>query len=155
MGFFDKFLKGRAMAGLCSNLPFKPKMIQTTRFLARPFQVPDKLKTMRDIARENLAASKPASFDDFVRLNGGLPKRVPLNFKVLATTGSKSAVTFQSEPGLTIPGLLWQPPGAPKGAVVLVSENGKIAAEKEFGIPALLASGYACLAIDTPRHGRA
>ena len=152
MGFFDEFLKGQG-----DGSPVPEPAIQTEdpsdhQFLALP-NVPAGLKTMRDIARENLAASKRGSFDDFVRLNGGLPKRAPLAFKVLTTTCSKSAVTFQSEPGLTIPGLLWQPQGTPKGAVVLVSENGKIAAEKEFDIPALVAAGYACLAIDARGTG--
>ena len=147
MGFFDKFLKSQG-----DGSPVPEPAIQTEdpsdrQFLALPNEA-DKFKTMRDIARENLADSHPASFDDFVRLNGGLPKRAPLSFKVLRTSGSKSAVTFQSEPRLTIPGLLWQPPGPPKGAVVLISEHGKIAAEKEFDIPALVAAGYVCLAMD-------
>jgi cephalosporin-C deacetylase-like acetyl esterase len=82
-----------------------------------------------------------------------MPKRASLNFKVISTEGRKSAVTFQSEPGLTIPGLLWLPEGTPKGAVVMVSEGGKIAAAKEFDVPALLAAGCACLAIDTRGTG--
>jgi hypothetical protein len=108
---------------------------------------------MRDIARENLATASPVSFAEVVRLNGGMPKRAALNFKILSAEGRKSAVTFQSEPGLTIPGLLWLPEGTPKGAVVLVSEGGKIAAAKEFNVPALLAAGYACLAIDARGTG--
>lgn len=108
---------------------------------------------MRDIARENLATASPVSFAEIVRLNGGMPKRASPNFKILSTEGPKSAVTFESEPGLTIPGLLWLPEGAPKGAVVLVSEGGKIAAAKEFDVPALLAAGCACLAIDARGTG--
>jgi dienelactone hydrolase len=152
MGFFDKFLKGKG-----DGSPVPEPVIQTEdpsdpQFLALP-KAPQGLKTMREIARDNLASSQSSSFEDLVRLNGGMPKRAPLVFKVLTTTGLKSAVTFQSEPGLTIPGLLWQPQGTPKGAVVLVSENGKIAAEKEFDIPALVAAGYACLAIDARGTG--
>jgi len=37
--------------------------------------------------------------------------------------------------------------------VVLVSESGKVAAEKEFEVPALVAAGYVCLAIDARGTG--
>ena len=82
-----------------------------------------------------------------------MPRRAPLNFKTVSTEGRKLAVTFESEPGLTVPGVVWLPDGAPKGAVVLVSEGGKIAAAKEFNVPALVAAGYACLAIDARGTG--
>ena len=54
---------------------------------------------------------------------------------------------------MTIPGLLWLPKGAPKAALVLVSEEGKIAAAKEFDIVSLTAAGCACLAIDARGTG--
>jgi dienelactone hydrolase len=147
MGFFDKFLKGQGDGSPVPEPDIQTENPSDRQFLALPHET-DQCKTMRDIARENLSDSHPASFEDLVRLNGGLPKRGPLSFKVVRSKGSKSAVTFQSEPGLTIPGLLWQPQGPPKGAVVLISEQGKIAAEKEFDIPSLVDAGYVCLAID-------
>jgi len=152
MGFFDKFLKGKGDGSPVPEPALKTEDPSDSQFLAQP-QVPKGSKTMRDIARENLAAASPVSFAEVVRLNGGIPKRVSLNFKVISTEGRKSAVTFQSEAGLTIPGLLWLPEGTPKGAVVLVSEGGKIAAAKEFDVPALLTAGCACLAIDTRGTG--
>jgi cephalosporin-C deacetylase-like acetyl esterase len=152
MGFFDKSLKGKGDGSPVPEPALKTEDPNDPQFLALP-QVPKGSKTMRDIARENLATAGPVSFADVVRLNGGVPKRASLDFKVISTDGRKSAVTFQSEPGLTIPGLLWLPEGTPKGAVVLVSEGGKIAAATEFDVPALLAAGYACLAIDARGTG--
>jgi len=152
MGFFDKFLRHKGDGSPVPEASFKTEDPDDKQFLAMP-EVPSNLKTMRDIARENLAAAQPGTFEDVVRLNGGLPKRAPLNFKILSTTEEKSAVTFQSEPGLTIPGLLWLPKGAPKAALVLVSEQGKVAASKEFDIPSLTAAGWACLAIDARGAG--
>ncbi len=152
MGFFDKHLKAKGDGSPVPEPALKTEDPADPQFLALP-HVPAGLKTMRDIARENLAMASPVSFADVVRLNGGMPKRAPLNFKVLSTEGPKSAVTFESEPGLTIPGLLWLPEGPSKGAVVLVSEGGKIAAKKEFNVPALVSAGYACLAIDARGTG--
>jgi dienelactone hydrolase len=152
MGFFDKFLKGQGDGSPVPEPALKTEDPTDPQFLALP-QVPGGCKTMRDIARETLAAAKPVSFAEIVHLNGGMPKRAALNFKVISNEGHKSAVTFQSEPGLTIPGLLWLPEGTPKGAVVLVSEGGKIAAAKGFDVPALLAAGYACLAVDARGTG--
>jgi len=152
MGFFDKFLKGQGDGSPTPEPALKTEPPNDPQFLALP-EVPPGLKTMRDIARENLAAARPGSFDDFFRLNGGIPPRAPLNFKVLYTEGRKSAVTFQSEAGLTIPGLLWLPKARPKGAVVLVSESGKLAADKEFSLPSLVEAGFACLAIDARGTG--
>jgi dienelactone hydrolase len=152
MGFFDKFLKGKGDGSPVSEPVLKTEDPADPEFLALP-HVPAGLKTMRDIARENLAMASPVSFAEIVRLNGGMPKRAAPNFKILSTEGPKSAVTFESESGLTIPGLLWLPEGAPKGAVVLVSEGGKIAAAKEINGPALVSAGYACLAIDARGTG--
>jgi cephalosporin-C deacetylase-like acetyl esterase len=152
MGFFDKFLRHKGDGSPAPEPALKTEDPDDRQFLALP-EVPAGLKTMRDIARENLAAAKPATFEDVVRLNGGLPKRAPLDFKILSSAEGKSAVTFQSEAGLTIPGLLWLPKGAPKAALVLVSEQGKAAAAKEFDIPLLTAAGYDCLAIDARGTG--
>jgi dienelactone hydrolase len=147
MGFFDRFLKG---IGDGSPVPEPMHGVEDPadpKFLAMP-NLPASLKTMRDIARESLAAAKGGSVEDLVRLNGGVPVRGPLNLKVLQTAGRKSLVTFQSEAGLTIPGVLWRPEGTPIAAVVLLSDRGKVAAEKEFDVQALLQAGIVCLAID-------
>src|SRR5262249_7171643 len=62
-------------------------------------------------------------------------------------------VTFESEKGLTIPGLLWLPAKAPRGGVVLVHEDGKTAAEKRLQVAKLVDGGFACLAIDPRGFG--
>ena len=152
IGFFDKFLKGKGDGSPVPEPALKTEDPLDLQFLALP-QVPAGLMTMRDIARENLKSSRSGSFADVVRLNGGMPARAPLDFKVVYTEGSKAAITFQSEAGLTIPGLLWRPQGTPKGAVVLVSEQGKIAAQRDYDVPALVAAGYVCLAIDARGTG--
>jgi cephalosporin-C deacetylase-like acetyl esterase len=147
MGFFNKFLKGVGDGSPVPESEIKTEDPTDPQFLALS-PVPNNIKTMRDIARENLAHVADASFADVVALNGGLPKRAPLSLKLLPSIGDHQAVTFQSEAGLTIPGLLWKPKGTPKAGVVLVSENGKIAAEKEFDVLSLVKAGYAVLAID-------
>ena len=152
MGFFDHWLKGKGDGSPVPEPDIKTEDPMDKQFLAMPV-VPPGLKTMRDIAKENLGAAKSGDWKAVVKLNGGIPATAPLNFRVVPEEGGKSAVTFQSEKGLTIPGLLWLPQGTPKAAVVLVSENGKIGAEKEFDIPSLVSAGYACLAIDARGTG--
>jgi dienelactone hydrolase len=152
MGFFDRWLKGQGDGSPVPEPDIKTEDPNDRQFLAMP-DVPAGLKTMRDIAKESLAATGSATWEDVVRLNGGLPARVPLDFTVVSKEGDKEAVTFQSEKGLTVPGLLWLPAGKPKGGVVLIAEDGKIAAEKQFDVPALVAAGYACLAIDARGTG--
>ena len=152
MGFFDKFLKDKGDGSPVPEPALKTEDPADPQFLALA-QVAPGLKTMRDIARENLTKASPVSFAEVVRLNGGMPKRATVNFKVVAKEGAKSVVTFESEPGLTVPGILWLPEGPPKGAAVLVSEGGKMAAAKEYNVPALVSAGYACLAIDVRGTG--
>src|SRR5208282_2271211 len=90
MGFFDKFLRDKGDGSPVPEVALKTEDPDDRQFLALP-EVPAGLKTMRDIARQNLAAAQPATFEDLVRLNGGLPKRAPLDFKILSSAGGKSA----------------------------------------------------------------
>jgi hypothetical protein len=110
--------------------------------------VPEGARTMRDIASENLAAMPTREFSEVVALNGGWPKREPLNLRFLGKHGGCQQVVFDSEKGLTIPGLLWKPIGQIRGGVVLATEHGKHAAMAEFGVDALLKAGLTVLAID-------
>jgi len=139
------------------------------------------LTTMRELAVAKLAAAtkSPRTLDAeaFVAANGGLPAgsarnvvardasgrvvalpKTPGEVAKLAGEVAKLAeqelfVTFESEPGLTIPGLLWLPSGAPRGAVVLLSDAGKAGAKLQFGIDKLVLGGFACLAIDARGFG--
>jgi hypothetical protein len=152
IGFFDLHLRGKGDGSPAPEAALKTEDPNDPQFLCLS-AVPPGLKTMRDIARENLAANRSAAWEDVVALNGGMPGRAPLDFQILSTEGAKSTVTFQSEPGLTIPALLSLPKGTIKGALVLVSERGKSAAAGEFDIPSLVEAGVACLAIDARGTG--
>jgi hypothetical protein len=152
MGFFDLHLCGKGDGSPVPEPAFKTEDPMDPQFLCLS-DVPKGLRTMRDVARETLAAASASTFEDVVRLNGGMPARAPLDFQVLSTENDKSDVTFQSESGLTIPGLLWLPKGTAKAALVLVSEHGKIAAAQEFDVPSLVNAGVACLAIDARGTG--
>ncbi|MFI5387003.1 MAG: prolyl oligopeptidase family serine peptidase, partial [Fimbriimonadales bacterium] len=163
MGFFDKYLLGKGDGSAVPEPDIKTEDPADPQFLAMP-KLPARLKTMQDLAREALVAAyappRPVAsgsgdpWSVFASLNGGLPKRTLLNWTELPSTQpGKSYVTFQSEVGLTIPGILWRPAGTPKGGVVLVSDNGKAAATQEFKIDEWLKKGDVCLAIDARGFG--
>lgn len=109
---------------------------------------------MREIARANVARAGSATWDEVVALNGGLPERVPLEARRFPLGAGERAqgFCFVSEKGLTIPGLLYEPTTS-RGAVVLVSEHGKDAAQREFPIDELVDAGFTCLAIDVRGFG--
>lgn len=152
IGFFNKHLLGLGDGSPVPDQEFETRDPEDPVFQCDP--EPDHLRlTMREVAFGNLLRALPRKLDDVIALNGGVPDRAPLDFKILAEAESRMQVTFASEPGLTIPGLLWLPEGEPKGGVVFISENGKVTAEAEFGIPELVAKGFACLAIDVRGFG--
>jgi hypothetical protein len=109
---------------------------------------------MRDVARANVERAGNASWAEVVALNGGLPERVALDAQeaFLGPDEHGERLTFVSEKGLTIPGLLYEPHKLRAG-LVLVSEHGKLAARDEFPIDALVADGFTCLAIDVRGFG--
>ncbi|MCK6448714.1 MAG: acetylxylan esterase [Planctomycetes bacterium] len=153
LGFFDLHLKG---VGDGSPVPEAPAETAEPEDPALVCLVdpPAEQTTMRDVARANAARAGDVSFEDVVALNGGLPERTPVELHFLPPIPGESgrAVTFESEPGLTIPGIYWGPE-QPKVAIVLVSEHGKHAAREEFGVDELVAAGYGCLAIDVRGFG--
>lgn len=153
LGFFDLYLKGQ---GDGSPVPEAPAQTEEPEDPALVCLVdpPAKQTTMRDVARANAARAGNATWGEVVALNGGLPERTPVELLFLPPIPGESglAVTFESEPGLTIPGIYWGPE-RPKVALVLVSEHGKHAAREEFEVDRLVAAGYACLAIDVRGFG--
>ncbi|MBI5434353.1 MAG: acetylxylan esterase [Planctomycetes bacterium] len=153
LGFFDLYLKGK---GDGSPVPEETAKTEEPEDPALVCLVdpPAKQTTMRDVARGVAARAGEVSWEDVVALNGGLPERAPIELRFLAPIPGESgrAVTFESEPGLTIPGIYWGPE-QPKAAFVLVSEHGKNAARAEFDVERLVADGYACLAIDVRGFG--
>jgi cephalosporin-C deacetylase-like acetyl esterase len=153
IGFFDLYLKQKGDGAPVAELPMKTEPPEAAEmFCIGPQEL--KQTTMRDLARANVARAGDASWKEVVALNGGLPERVPLDAKKrsLGPDESAQAFTFVSEKGLTIPGLLYEPKSL-RGAIVLVSEHGKNAARSEFPIDALVADGFACLAIDVRGFG--
>jgi dienelactone hydrolase len=150
IGFFDKHLRelGDGSPVPEPKITLEPSDSKDLVCLPDP---PAGLKTMRDIAAERLSRAMPRSFAEVVALNGGMPAASPLNARVLAESASdphKRFVAFDSEPGLTVPGVLLLPAGTPRSAVILISEKGKAAAPREFNADALLSAGVACLSID-------
>ena len=153
IGFFDLYLKHKGDGAPVAELPMQLEPPEAPELFCLGPQE-RKQTSMRDIARANVARATNKSWSEVVALNGGLPKRVPLDFKLLPLTSVESgqAVTFVSEKGLTIPGLIYEPRNL-RGALVLISERGKIAAKDEFPVDALVADGFTCLLIDVRGFG--
>ncbi|MEW6742343.1 MAG: prolyl oligopeptidase family serine peptidase [Planctomycetota bacterium] len=158
LGFFDRHLRGLGDGSPVSEPEILPEPAGAPELFCLP-DPPEGLATMRDIARAKLAAARPRSFADVVALNGGLPAEVPLNFRAVGPEGGigrlpfESYVAFESEAGLTIPGILIRPLREARAAVVLVAEQGKLAALREFPAQSLVEAGFACLAIDVRGFG--
>ncbi|MCC6408774.1 MAG: acetylxylan esterase [Planctomycetes bacterium] len=153
LGFFDLYLMGRGDGSPVPEAPAKTEEPEDPALVCL-VDPPAKQTTMRDVARANAARAGDVSFEDVVALNGGLPERTPVELRFLAPIPGESgrAVTFESEPGLTIPGIYWGPEH-PKRAIVLVSERGKSAARREFDVDRLVDAETACLAIDVRGFG--
>lgn len=147
MGFFDKHLQGIGDGSPVPEPPIVCEEPSNPQFLALP-EVPAGAATLRDIARENLRQSPKVDFAQVIALNGGLPICEELNFRVVGRHGECTQVAFSPEKGITIPGLLWEPPSPVLGGAVLATEKGKNAAFVEFGVGALLEAGFAALAVD-------
>jgi cephalosporin-C deacetylase-like acetyl esterase len=154
LGFFDLHLRG---VGDGSPVP-EPEIETapaTSKELLCLAEAPASATTMRDVARGSLAEAKARTWEEVVALNGGLPERTPLQVSsvVNRTDVGPVRVTFESEPGLTIPGILRSPDGHARAALVLVSEKGKSGAIEDFPVEALLAAGFATLSIDVRGFG--
>lgn len=153
IGFFDLYLKGKGDGAPVAERPMKTEDPESPELFCIGPQVAQQT-TMRDIARANVARAGKATWAEIVALNGGLPERVPLDVQQLPPDPDEHCIplSFVSEKGLRIPGLLYEPHQL-RGALVLVSEHGKNAARREFPIDALTAAGFACLAIDVRGFG--
>ncbi len=153
LGFFDLYLKGKGNGAPVPELPMKTEPPESPEMFCIGPQVQTQT-TMREIARANVARAGKATWAQIVALNGGLPERVPFDEQELPADPDEHCrlLTFVSEKGLRIPGLLYEPHEL-RGALVLLSEHGKNAARAEFPIDALTAAGFACLAIDVRGFG--
>lgn len=150
IGFFDLYLRGKGDGSPVPEPKLSPEPQDSRELVCLP-DPPAGLVTMRDVALERLSQARPVSFEDVAALNGGVPSAGPLRARVLgeaAPNPRKRRVVFDSEPGLSIPGIFFRPEGEVRGAVVLISEGGKTAAIREFGVDDLASSGIACFCID-------
>jgi dienelactone hydrolase len=154
LGFFDKYLRG-----VGTGAPVPEPAFATERPDAPEMYVlvdpPAKTRTMREIAAAMFGPSGPGrgireggTFEDYVRLNGGLPAPGPAEVHEAGEFEGRRRVTFVSEPGLTLPAVIWPARGEAKAVVLLVSDRGKAAARDEFRIAALQRAGLTCVALD-------
>ncbi|HSQ79093.1 MAG TPA: prolyl oligopeptidase family serine peptidase, partial [Candidatus Bathyarchaeia archaeon] len=150
MGFFDKYLKGLGTGAPVPEPAFTTEKPDAPEMYVLP-DPPAKTLTMRGIAeamfkdREGGAAG---SFEDFVRLNGGLPVPVPFDAKIVGHSDFRRCATFSSEPGLVIPAVILPMMGPSKAVVFLVSDLGKGQAAEEFPIARLRQAGLGCITLD-------
>lgn len=151
VGFFDRWLRGVGDGSPVPEPALQPEP-EDSKELVAAREGQHSTTTMRQLAIDALSPPfRPtATWEQVVAINGGKPARAPFDLKVLVEgAGDRpSIVTFTSEPGLSIPALIYEPAGARKASLVLVSDQGKLAAVREFDVPALVAAGYACCCID-------
>lgn len=150
-GFWDKYLKGIGDGSPVAEPEFATADPASPEMFVRVTPPADE-RTMRELSLERLRNPKNVSWEEVVRVNGGLPVRVALHYREIGA-GPKRYVTFDSESGLTIPGVLFLPAGTPTGVKVLVSESGKVAAIEQFHVAQETDHGFACLCLDVRGFG--
>jgi len=154
LGFFNKHLKGVGVGEPVPEGEIATASVDAREYLCLP-EPPDRLLTMAQIAAAQSCSEGELFFDAVVALNGGLPDGEIDPSKIVRSPLEESgeALCFESEPGLTIPGIVRLPPGETLGAVVLISDGGKHDAMRSMPVDALLAAGIECLAIDVRGTG--
>jgi cephalosporin-C deacetylase-like acetyl esterase len=146
LGFFDRHLKGVGDGSPTPEPTFSTADPNSPElFVLETPMHPE--RTLRDLALEGLQHTTPAPFAEVVRVNGGLPQKTPLHYHEIEG-GAKRHVTFESEPGLTIPGVLTVPQGEVKGVRIVVADVGKAAALADPHAAKAVPPGYACLTLD-------
>ena len=124
IGFFNRYLCGKGDGSPVPEPPIEVFNPEDRQFLVLDPPIAGE-RTMRDLSKEYLTnAPQVVSVADVFALNGGLPAKSDLRYKEVRT-GSRIAVTFESEPGLTTPGVLFLPAGKPKGVRIYASDLGK------------------------------
>lgn len=132
MGFFNRYVRGDG-----DGKPVPQPALQVTdpedrSLLAADPPIPGE-RTMRDLSKEYLANAPAAvSWEEVVRINGGLPSPVSseslqhwnLNEKKVG----ERALTFESEPGLVTPAIYVPNKVLPTKRVIYVSDAGKAVA---------------------------
>lgn len=151
MGFFDLHLRRRGNGTPVPEPTIQPEPAgsESLRVVAEEIEG----RSMLDLAREALASAPPTTWDDTVALNGGLPLPVPLDWTEERSSEGKIYASFESEPGLRVPAVIWMPGAQARAVVVLISEGGKVRAQQEFDVERLVQSGLAVMAIDVRGFG--
>jgi len=150
LGFFDKYLKGQGDGAPVLEPAFTTEPPESEELYCLP-DPPKNTQTMRGIAAAMFGRpeARQGGFAEFLQMNGGLPAaKVQPELKVLDEAAGKRRFAFNSEKGLTIPGIWWEANGTAKAWALFISENGKAAAPEEFDIERLRRAGIGCLAID-------
>jgi dienelactone hydrolase len=129
IGFFNKYLRG-----VGDGSPVREPKLKTFSPDDRDILVLDppaaNERTMRDLSKEYLAsAPTDVSAAEVIKLNGGLPAPSLLGYQEFGT-GQKRQVVIEVQPGLKIPGILVLPKGKVGGLWIVVSDGGKIDAQK-------------------------
>jgi len=148
LGFFDKYLKGAGNGAPVPEPAFKTEPPDAAEMFVLP-DPPQNTLTMRAVAEAMFGETKAAgTAADYVALNGGLPAPVPPEIKDLGEFLGRRRLTFVSEPGLTLPAVVWPARGKARAVAVLVTDGGKVAAAEEFDIKRLNKAGIICVALD-------
>jgi len=146
IGFFNRYLKGQGDGSPVPQPALKAIDPENHELLALDPPATDE-RTMRQLSEEYLAnAPQDVPASTVIAINGGRPANTPLNYKE-TDSGDHKVVTFESEPGLATPGILYLPKGDIKGVRIVMSDEGK-AAEIARDNPPGAGGEYAVLYID-------
>jgi dienelactone hydrolase len=144
IGFFNKYLKHVGDGSPVKEPDLKVVDPEDRSLLVLDPPASDE-RTMRELSLEYLAnAPATASWEEVVRVNGGLPASSEVKYTELGT-GTKRPVTIEVQPGLVVPAILSIPSGKVDSVKIVLYDSGKAEAEK--GVPA--APGVATLYLDT------
>jgi len=134
IGFFDKYLRGVGTGAPVAQPALTAIDPEDRRLLALD-PLPKDERTMRDLSREYLDhAPASVSVEEAIKVNGGRPAVTPLKYKETGT-GMVRTVTFEPEPGLVTPGVLYLPGDKVDGVDIYVADAGKAAAIERAGTP--------------------
>jgi dienelactone hydrolase len=124
LGFFDRALLGKGDGKPVPEPEIAVIDPQSRTLLAADPPIPNE-RTMRELSIEALKQAQPErTAQEIIAVNGGVPEHGDLKLQQIG-----DRITFESEPGLTTPGLLVQGSGPIKTLRIVLSDAGKAAAK--------------------------
>lgn len=124
IGFFNKYLKGVGDGSPVAQPVLQAIDPEDKQLLVLPTPIPGE-RTMRDISLEYLKnAPKDVSVEEFIRVNGGRPKKTDMKLR-MSGPGMKQSLTFESEPGLVTPGIFVGGSGVADNLTIYINDQGK------------------------------